>query len=104
MVRPARVAGRKYPNVRGGDVPRVRDERPWAEEADRVEITGGRLVILLVRRLDLVDRFGEVRDQRNAQSIRERAARLQRRRVVRVHRMRRDRGRNQLVAGTLLRE
>ena len=67
-------------------------------------ILGRRGVILLTRGLDLVRRFGEMNDHRDAQPIGERAAGLQRRRIERVHRVRRHGRLDQLVVGEFRRE
>ena len=76
-------------------------DRSRTEEAERIEITDRRGLVLLAGGADFVLRLGEVDDDGHAVPIGQLPGALQRRRIERVHRMRRDGGNDQVVVGEL---
>ncbi len=104
IVRNADVPARQDLNLGRRQVDPMCRNRPRPPEAQRLEVLRGRGVILLVRRGNFIPGFREMDDDRNVQPVGQRTARLQRRAVEGVHRVRRNGRRNQLVVFELVDE
>ena len=97
IVRDADAARLEDRDVGIGDPDAVRAEHAGAEEAEAVEIRDRRRLEPLLRGLNLVARLGEMDQRGDVVTPRQIARGLQRRAVERVHRMRRDGGRDERV-------
>ena len=83
----------------GVSVHAVRRDRALAPEAHRLQKRGRRGLVLVARDFDLVARLGEMNDHRRPLARGDRPDFLERGRIERVHRVRRDGRHDEVVAG-----